>query len=90
MVGSPLGTPAIADEASKDKEGGRRTILYARVSTTDQTLDHQQTQAEGAGFKLHEVLADHGVSGMSTALRDRPEGRRLFDLLRAGDTLVVR
>ena len=89
-VGSPLGTPATTDEASKDKEGGRRTILYARVSTADQTLDHQRTQAEAAGFRSEEVVADHGVSGVSTALRDRPEGRRRFDILRAGDTLVVR
>ena len=89
-VGPPLRTAAITDEASRDKEDGRRTILYARVSTVDQTLDHQWTQAEAAGFRLDEVLADHGVSGVSTALRDRPEGRRLFDILRAGDTLVVR
>jgi putative DNA-invertase from lambdoid prophage Rac len=31
-----------------------------------------------------------GVSGVSTKLRERPQGRRLFDLLRTGDTLVVR
>jgi DNA invertase Pin-like site-specific DNA recombinase len=67
-----------------------RTILYARVSTKDQTLEHQRTQAEQAGFKIDEVVADHGVSGISTKLRDRPEGRRLADLLRNGDTLVVR
>ena len=67
-----------------------RTILYARVSTKEQTLDHQRTQAEAAGFKVDEVVADHGVSGVSTKLADRPQGRRLFDLLRAGDTLVVR
>ena len=30
------------------------------------------------------------MSGVSTRLADRPEGRRLFDMLRAGDTLVVR
>lgn len=66
------------------------TILYARVSTIDQTLDHQRTQAEAAGFTFDHVLADHGVSGVSTRLTDRPHGRRLFDLLRAGDTLVVR
>jgi putative DNA-invertase from lambdoid prophage Rac len=36
------------------------------------------------------VVADGGVSGVSTRLADRPEGRRLFDMLRAGDTLVVR
>jgi putative DNA-invertase from lambdoid prophage Rac len=66
------------------------TVLYARVSTADQTLEHQRTQAESAGFKLDRVVADNGVSGISTRLADRPEGRRLFDILRAGDTLVVR
>lgn len=66
------------------------TILYARVSTADQTLDHQLTQAEQAGFTIDTVVADHGVSGVSTTLRERPEGRRLFDMLRKGDTLVVR
>jgi putative DNA-invertase from lambdoid prophage Rac len=43
-----------------------------------------------AGFRFDEVVADYGISGIRTALRDRPEGRRLFDILRAGDTLVVR
>jgi putative DNA-invertase from lambdoid prophage Rac len=67
-----------------------KTVLYARVSTSEQTLAHQKSQAEAAGFKLDEVLADHGVSGLSTRLEERPEGKRLFDILRAGDTLVVR
>ena len=67
-----------------------KTILYCRVSTADQTLAHQQNQAEGAGFQIDEVVADHGVSGISTRLRERPEGRRLFDILRAGDVLLVR
>lgn len=67
-----------------------KTVLYARVSTIDQTLDHQKTQAEQAGFVIDEMIADHGVSGVSTNLRDRPEGKRLFDKLRHGDTLVVR
>jgi DNA invertase Pin-like site-specific DNA recombinase len=66
------------------------TILYARVSTADQTLAHQRTQAEAAGFKLDDVVTDHGVSGVSTKLADRPGGKRLGDILRAGDTLVVR
>lgn len=66
------------------------TILYARVSTKDQTVAHQRTQAEAAGFEIDMVVVDHGVSGVSTRLADRPEGRRLFALLRAGDTLVVR
>jgi putative DNA-invertase from lambdoid prophage Rac len=67
-----------------------KTVLYARVSTADQTLAHQRAQAEAAGFKLDDVLADHGVSGVSTRLAERPEGKRLFDILRSGDTLVVR
>lgn len=66
------------------------TILYVRVSTADQTSHHQRTQAEQAGFTIDKVVADHGVSGVSTMLRERPEGKRLFDMLRKGDTLVVR
>jgi putative DNA-invertase from lambdoid prophage Rac len=65
-------------------------VLYARVSTVEQTTEHQLTQAEQAGFKINTVVADDGVSGVSTRLAERPEGRRLFDMLRAGDTLVVR
>jgi putative DNA-invertase from lambdoid prophage Rac len=74
---------ALTDKAMK-------TVLYARVSTADQTLAHQRSQAEAAGFHLDDVVADHGVSGVNTKLRDRPEGKRLFDILRSGDTLVVR
>lgn len=66
------------------------TIFYARVSTSEQTVDHQQTQAEAAGFVFNQVVIDEGVSGVTTKLAERPGGRRLFDLLRAGDTLVVR
>ncbi|MBB4480835.1 recombinase family protein [Rhizobium etli] len=66
------------------------TFLYARVSTSEQTLVHQQTQAEKAGFTFDHVIADHGVSGVTVPMKDRPEGKRLFDMLRAGDTLVVR
>ena len=53
-------------------------------------MDHQVTQAEAAGFKIDEVVADHGVSGVKHRLQERPEGRRLFDKLRSGDTLVLR
>lgn len=67
-----------------------RTILYARVSTKEQTVAHQRTQAEAAGFKIDEVVIDEGVSGISTKLGDRPQGRRLADILREGDILLVR
>lgn len=66
------------------------TILYARVSTAEQNLDHQRTQAEAAGFQIDEVVADDGVSGVTMRLVERPQGKRLFDMLRRGDTLVVR
>ncbi|MDA9391454.1 recombinase [Bradyrhizobium sp. CCBAU 45394] len=66
------------------------TIFYARVSTADQTIQHQAQQARAEGFEIDEVLADEGVSGVSTKLAERPQGKRLFDLLRKGDTLVVR
>jgi putative DNA-invertase from lambdoid prophage Rac len=66
------------------------TVFYARVSTKDQTIEHQRTQAEAAGFRIDRVVADHGVSGVNTCLADRPEGKRLLDILRRGDTLVVR
>lgn len=35
-------------------------MLYARVSTADQTLSHQRAHAEAAGFHLDEVVADYG------------------------------
>jgi DNA invertase Pin-like site-specific DNA recombinase len=66
-----------------------KTILYCRVSTSDQTLEHQVTQAR-AEFVIDEVVSDNGVSGVSTRLAERNQGKRLFDLLRRGDVLVVR
>jgi DNA invertase Pin-like site-specific DNA recombinase len=65
-------------------------VLYARVSTTDQTTAHQATQAKTAGFKIDKVVSDEGVSGIATKLCEREQGKRLFDMLRSGDTLVVR
>ena len=90
-VVSRLRTPLSADANPVDGErASGRTVLYARVSTVEQTLAHQRAHAEAAGFRLDEVVADHGVSGVHTMLRERPEGKRLFDMLRAGDLLVVR
>src|SRR5438105_15041825 len=92
-VGCTLRTANSKDETPADKwkiSGSRRTVLYGRVSTAEQTVAQQRAQAEAAGFRLNEIVADHGISGLSTKLADRPEGRRLFDMLRAGDTLVVR
>jgi DNA invertase Pin-like site-specific DNA recombinase len=66
------------------------TFLYARTSTSEQTIAHQRTQAEAMGFRFDDVVCDDGVSGVTTRLSERAGGKRLFDLLRGGDTLVVR
>jgi putative DNA-invertase from lambdoid prophage Rac len=76
-----------------DKKGcPMATIFYGRVSTIEQTADHQLTQARAAGFEIEDADAvfDNGTSGVSTRLVERKEGRRLFDKLRRGDVLVVR
>ena len=67
-----------------------KTILYSRVSTSEQTSDHQLEQARKAGFQIDQVVTDHGTSGVTTKLAEREGGKRLFDMLREGDTLVVR
>ena len=67
-----------------------KTVLYVRTSTSEQTIEHQLSQAKQAGFTFDDVIEDEGVSGVSTPLAKRPNGKRLFDLLRDGDTLVVR
>lgn len=67
-----------------------KTILYARVSSAEQTVEHQLAQAEKAGFHVDKVITDNGVSDLTTKLVERPQGKRLFDILRPGDTLVVR
>jgi hypothetical protein len=51
----------------------------------------KRTHAHQNGFVPDLVLAasssfaDHGTSGVSTRLCERPEGRRLFDILRKGE-----
>ena len=58
-------------------------IGYARVSTVDQNLQLQIDALNDAG--CDRIYTEH-ASGVS---RIRPELDRLFDSLRAGDTLVV-
>ena len=66
------------------------TFLYARVSTTDQTIAHQRAQAEAAGYVFDEVIEDPGVSGVTTRFKDRKGGALLLGKLRRGDVRVVR
>jgi putative DNA-invertase from lambdoid prophage Rac len=58
--------------------------------SVQQTIEQQAAQAGAAGFAIDEVIADNGVSGVHARLAERPEGKRLFDKVRAGDVLVVR
>jgi putative DNA-invertase from lambdoid prophage Rac len=67
-----------------------RSFLYARVSDASQTIEHQLSQAEAAGFRIDEVIADHGVSGVTTKLAERPGGRRLLDKVRREDQVICR
>ena len=64
-------------------------IFYARVSTKDQTVAHQLTQAREAGFAIEKHFADEGVSGVSVPLAERPGGKLLLAALRPGYTLVA-
>jgi len=66
-----------------------RTVLYAGLSTEDRSLAHQVTLAEDAGFRIDEVVDDHGSPDSGTKLADRPHGRLLLETLEAGDTLLV-
>lgn len=59
-------------------------IGYARVSTTDQTLDLQRDALKEAG--CGKVFTDQGVSGITVS---RPGLDRAMRTLKKGDTLVV-
>jgi hypothetical protein len=65
-----------------------RTFLYARVSDAAQTIEHRRLHAEAAGFRIDEVIADHGVSGVTTKMAGREGGRRMFDKVKAPDQVV--
>ncbi|RTL06720.1 hypothetical protein EKK58_04255 [Candidatus Dependentiae bacterium] len=70
------------------------TYGYIRASTVEQqdTLTAQQNQikkyCELKDLTLKDIYIDSGISG-STAFKDRPEGRKLFEKLTKGDTLIV-
>lgn len=66
-----------------------RTILYAVTSPAGQTLARQCEQAESAGFRLDDVVAEEMGASAQAPLAARSEGKRLLDSLRARDTLVV-
>ena len=66
-----------------------RTILYCSVSTSDQTIDHQVTRRAPRGSRSTRCLRQWRVRRLD-AHRRADQGKRLFELLRRGDMLVVR
>ena len=82
---------------SRDAVFGYLESVFALV-TRWQRLNYAVKNSRGASRLQHDApqmkpepfgivifcTSDHGLS---TTLADRPEGRRLFDMLRAGDTL---
>ncbi|WP_298307646.1 recombinase family protein [uncultured Erythrobacter sp.] len=61
-----------------------RKLGYARVSTTDQSLDLQISALKSAGCT--KIYKDHGVSGNTTT---RPGFDALLSDIKEGDTLVI-
>lgn len=59
-------------------------VGYARVSTSDQSLELQSKAFRDAG--IDKVFSDHGVSG---TLASRPELDKALAYVREGDVLVV-
>jgi len=66
-----------------------RTFVYARVSTTDQTVENQLREIEAAGFKVepHRIVTETVSGGVQASKRQ--EFARLMDRLEAGDVLIV-
>ena len=61
-------------------------IGYARVSTTDQSLDIQRAALMAAGV-VEDHLFEERVSGKTA--NDRPELQRCLQFARSGDTVLV-
>jgi len=59
-------------------------VAYARVSTSDQSLDLQTDALKKAGYD--HLFQDHGVSGIA---KDRPELSKALSILEEGDTFLV-
>jgi len=60
-------------------------IGYARVSTSDQSPDHQIDALKRAGVKRKDIHVDVASGAKSS----RPQLDTVLKILRAGDTIVV-
>ena len=67
---------------------------YARVSTDEQSesiteqVERLQAFIATSGYESGGVFVDEGWSASKYWMRDRPEGKRLLDLLKAGDVIA--
>ena len=66
------------------------TILYARVSTSEQPIRDQYQQAQAGRYWITDVMTDTAVKSATAKLADRAGGGRLYKRARSGDTVVVR
>ena len=66
-----------------------RVFAYCRVSTSEQVTENQVLEIKSAGFTLqpHRIIEER-ISG-SVSANQRPEFRKLYDKLEAGDVLIV-
>ena len=83
LVYTPLDVQHLVWKSSSTKGYGMAVIGYARVSTTEQTLDLQRDALQTAGAQC---LYEDQASGKTA---DRPELINCLKALRDGDTLVV-
>jgi putative DNA-invertase from lambdoid prophage Rac len=61
---------------------------YGRISTKDQTPEHQRREIEATGYAIDYWYADEGVSGKVSASQ-RPQFAKMLSQIRDGETLVV-
>jgi putative DNA-invertase from lambdoid prophage Rac len=66
-----------------------RTFAYCRVSTTDQTTEHQVNEIMAKGFLIepHRIVSE-SISGKTPAAQ-RPGFQKLMDKMEPGDRLIV-
>lgn len=64
------------------------TFLYARVSTSEQTVENQVLAAERAGYKIDKIFSDSDVSG-SVKSSDREKYFEMISEMKDGDVVIV-
>ena len=66
-----------------------RHLLLRRERLAEGQIAEMAQKAKELGGSLRGVFVDPGSPGDKTAILSRPEGKRMLETLRAGDTLIV-